>query len=147
QNYNFTLVSIFYNGSAMLFLIITYNIPDDIHGYILFYTVLLAFFFLNEAYFLTSSRKLAQLIGPLRIGLVFCLLFGLIAIGKNDLASISGRFLWISSVASIGFIMYLASKVLTRFGIGGKKKMLTLGLCFFTLLPTLFAPEIGRAHV
>ena len=145
QNYVISFISIITIGAAMLFLIMTYNIPDAIHGYILFYTVLLAFFFLNEAYFLTSSRKLAQLIGPLRIGLVFCLLFGLIAIGKNDLASISGRYLWISSVASICFIMYLAPKVLTRFGIGGKKKMLTLGLCFFTLLPTLFAPAISGA--
>ena len=145
QNYVISFISIITIGAAMLFLIMSYNIPDAIHGYVLFYTVLLAFFFLNEAKLLTSSRKMAQLNGPLRIGLVFCLLFGLIAIGKNDLAPISGRFLWISSVASISFILYLASKVLTRFGIGSRKKILMLVLCFFTLLPTLFAPAISGA--
>ncbi|RIV53069.1 DUF4401 domain-containing protein [Flagellimonas taeanensis] len=145
QNYVISFISIITIGAAMLFLIMSYNIPDAIHGYLLFYTVLLTFCFLNEAKLLTNSRKLAQLSGPLRIGLVFCLLFGLVAVGKNGLAPISGRSLWISSVVSIGLILYLASKVLKRFGVVGKKKVLTLTLCFFTLLPTLFAPAISGA--
>lgn len=145
QNYVISFISIITIGAAMLFLIMSYNIPDAIHGYLLLYTVLLAFCFLNEAKLLTSSRKLAQLNGPLRIGLVFCLLFGLVAVGKNGLAPISGSYIWISSVASIGLILHLADKLLKRFGIVGQKKALMLVLCVFTLLPTLFAPAISGA--
>lgn len=145
QNYVISFISIITIGAAMLFLIMSYNIPNAIHGYLLLYTVLLAFCFLNEAKLLTSSRKLAQLNGPLRIGLVFSLLFGLVAVGKSGLAPISGSYLWISSLASIGLILYLASKVLTKFGIEARKKVLTLVLCVFTLLPTLFAPAISGA--
>lgn len=145
QNYVISFISMITIGAAMLFLIMSYHVPNAIHGYLVFYTVLLSFCFLNEAKLLTSSRKLAQLNGPLRIGLVFCLLFGLVAVGKNGLAPISGSYLWISSVVSIGCILYLASQLLKRFGIVGPKKVLTLVLCVFTLLPTLFAPAISGA--
>src|SRR5690606_13137026 len=32
-----------------------------------------------------------------------------------------------------------------RFGVAGRKKVLTLVLCLFTLLPTLYAPSISGA--
>lgn len=145
QNYVMSFISIITIGAAMMFLIILNGIPYALNGYVLFYTVALAFFFLNEAKLLTSSRKLAKLSGPLRIGMVFCLLLGLVAVGRTDFAPISGRFLWISSVASICLILYLASGVLKRFGVAGRKKVLTLVLCLFTLLPTLYAPSISGA--
>lgn len=145
QNYVISFISIITIGAAILFLIMSYHIPNAIHGYLLFYTLLLSYCFLNEAKLLTSSRKLTQLNGPLRIGLVFCLLFGLVAIGKSGLAPISGNYLWISSGVSIGLILYLAAMLLKRFGIEGKKKVLMLSLCVFTLLPTLFAPAISGA--
>lgn len=146
QNYVISFISVLAIGAAFLFLIISYNIPDAIHGYVLFYTIALSYCFLNEASLLTAHPKLAKLYGPLRIGLMFSLLFGLVAIGKNGLVPISKNLIWMSSVASFFFILYLASYVLRTLQVRStKNKLVAYVLCFLILLPTLFAPAISGA--
>nr|WP_136468494.1 DUF4401 domain-containing protein [Allomuricauda onchidii] len=131
---------------ALIFINDSYNL---IHLYISFYALLLVFWCLNEAKFLVQNSFLMRLYNPIRIGLVFSLLFGLITIGIKGirgLFEISEHYLWISSVVILAAIISLIPRILKVVGLQNpKQKNVVYLLSVLTLLPTLFCPSISVA--
>ena len=146
ENYILSFMATLTMGGGLLLLIVSNDLYDTIQGYIIVYAIFLVTFFLAEAKLITSSVKMSKLYDPLRIGLIFSFLFGLIALGKNDLVPISHNGLWISSSVIILTILYLIWHVIYTFGMSSKTKIIWIYiLSAITLLPTLFAPAIAGA--
>ena len=146
QNYILSFISVLVIATSFLTLIISNNLFNLIHLYIAVNTLALTYLFLNEAKIITSNRKLSRLYDPMRIGLIISLLFGLIAIGKRGLVSISQNYIWLSSIVIIFAILFLVYKIYKINEIqSAKSKRLIYSLSFLILLPTLFSPAISGA--
>jgi len=146
QNPILSFFSILILSAGILTLIISNDMYSLIHLYINLHAFALAYVFLNESNILTSDLKLVKLYDPLRIALVFSLLFGLMATAKNDLLFLSKSYFWISSLVLILILMYLVNLLLKSFKVESPKTKLWVYLFSgLTLLPTLFAPAISGA--
>lgn len=146
QNYIVSFISVLIIASCFLVLIFSNDLFELLHFYLTFYALALAYCFFNEPLFLTSGTKMSKIYGPLRIGLIFSLLFGLIAIGNYRLAPLSQNINWISSLVIIVIILYLVGSIAKTLGVDSKKtKIWIYTLTGLTLLPTLFAPSISGA--
>lgn len=148
QNYILSFISVLTITGSFLTLIISNDLYNLIHLYIAVNTLILTYLFLNEAKIISSNRKLSKLYNPVRIGLIFSLLFGLIAIGKRDLIPISQNHLWISSIVMIFVIMYLVYSIAKINEIESvKSKILIYSLSGLILISTIFSPSISGAMV
>ncbi|MBO0342046.1 MAG: DUF4401 domain-containing protein [Bacteroidota bacterium] len=146
KNYIISFISILAVGTNILMYIISKDIYDAIHGYIALNTCVFVYCFLNEAKLITSYPKLSKLYDPLRIGLVFCFLFGLVPFGMYSTFPVSQNFIWISSIVIILAILYVVRHILKTLNINSKKsKVWIYSLSSLALLPTLFAPAICGA--
>jgi len=143
QNYILSFISVLVISGSSLGLIISNDRSDLIHLYITITTIVLTYFFLNEAKIISSSKKLCKLYNPIRIGLVISLLFGLISIGENSIMSIAQNRIWISSIVMIFLNLYLVYLIMKRIEIEAlKDKILIYALTSLVLIPLLFAPFI-----
>lgn len=148
QNYILSFISVLTITGSFLTLIISNDLYNLIHLYIAVNTLILTYLFLNEAKIISSNRKLSKLYNPVRIGLIFSLLFGLVAIGKRDLIPISQNHLWISSIVMIFVIMYLVYSIAKINEIESvKSKILIYSLSGLILISTIFSPSISGAMV
>jgi hypothetical protein len=148
QNYILSFISVLTISGSFLTLIISNDLYNLIHLYIAVNTLILTYLFLNEAKIISSNKKLSKLYNPVRIGLVFSLLFGLITIGKRHLIPISQNYNWLSSIVMIFVIMYLVfiiSKIIEIKSV--KSKILIYSLTFLIFIPTLFSPPISGALI
>lgn len=146
QTYMLSFLSILGVGGCLLILIISNDQYNLIHLYLAVYALLLVYCFLNEAKFLTSGNKLSKLCGPLRIGLLFSFLIGLIALGKRDLFPINQNYIWLSSVVSFLAVLYLVRDLIKVVGVvSGNTKTLIYVLSVAVLLPAIMAPAISGA--
>lgn len=146
KNYILTFISVIVIGGAFLVLIALHDVYDAVHLYIVFFACLMTYVFLNEAKLLADYRTWTKFYDPIRIGLVFCFLFGLIAIGKKDLIPISQSFIWVSSIVIMALLILMVSYILSILEIESKnQKVWIYTLCILTLLPILFAPSISGA--
>ncbi len=133
-------------SAGIMTLIISNDMYSMIHLYINLHAFALAYVFLNESSILTSDLKLVKLYDPLRIALVFSLLFGLMATAKNDLLFLSKSYFWTSSLVLILILMYVVHLLLKTLKVESRKTKLWVYLfSALTLLPTLFAPAISGA--
>ncbi|WP_420401388.1 DUF4401 domain-containing protein [Flagellimonas sp.] len=146
QTYMLSFLSILGVSGCLLILIISNDQYNSIHLYLAVYALLLVYCFLNEAKFLTSGNKLSKLYGPLRIGLLFSFLIGLIALGKRDLFPIDQNYIWLSSVVSFLAVLYLVRDLIKVVGVvSGNTKTLIYILSVAVLLPAVMAPAISGA--
>ncbi|MBR9855034.1 MAG: DUF4401 domain-containing protein [Algicola sp.] len=146
KNYILIFISVVNIGASFLVFIALQNIYDAIHFYIALYVCAMTCFFLLEANLLTSFRSWVKFYDPVRIGLIFCFLFGLIAIGKKDLVPISQEYLWISSILIFLLLMVMVSQIIKTLGIESlNQKIWIYTLSTIVLLPTLYAPSISGA--
>jgi len=146
QNYIVSFISVLVIASCFLVLIFSNDLFDLLHFYLAFYALALAYCSFNESQFLTSGTKMSKVYGPLRVGLIFSLLFGLVAVGINQLAPLSQNLNWISSLVHILIILYLVGPITKTLGVDSKTtKIWIYTLTGLTLLPTLFAPSISGA--
>ncbi|WP_420603563.1 DUF4401 domain-containing protein [Flagellimonas sp.] len=146
QNYIQSFIAMITMATCFLTLIIHNDAYLLMHLYLGFYTLTLVFWSLNEAKLITQDNKLAQLYDPVRIGLVFSLLFGLIAVGKRDLIPISHSHLWISSLFTMASILYLVPYIIKVVKMQDRKhQTMVYVLSVLTLLPSLFCPSISGA--
>lgn len=146
KNYILIFISVINIGVSILVLIALHNVYDAIHLYIILYSSIMTCFFLLEAKLLTSFRPWVKFYDPIRIGLIFCFLIGLIAIGKKDLVPLSQNFLWVSSILIISLVMVMVSQIIKTLGIERlNQKVLIYILSTIVLLPTLYAPSISGA--
>jgi len=148
QNYILSFISVLVFCGSFLSLIILNDVYNLVHLYITFNTLILAYFFLNEAKIISSNIKLSKLHNPIRIGLVISLIFGLVAIGKRHLMPISQNHLWLSSIIMIFVILYLVHTIVKINEIESvKSKIQIYVLSCLILISTLFSPSISGAIV
>jgi len=148
QNFILSFISVLTISSSLLTLINLNEIYDLIHLYIAVCTLLLTYLMLNEAKIISSNQKLSKLYNPVRIGLIFSLLFGLITIGVKDLIPISQNRIWLSSIVMIAVILYLVYTIIKINGIESTKdKALIYALSAIILISTIFSPSISGAIV
>lgn len=146
QNYILSFISILIIASGFLVFIFSKDLFELLHFYTAFYALALAYCSFNEPQFFTSGLKVSKIYGPLRIGLIFSLLFGLVAVGNYRLAPMSQNLNWISSLVHISIILYLVGPITKTLGVDSKNtKIWIYTLTCLTLLPTLFAPSISGA--
>jgi hypothetical protein len=138
--------SVLIASSAILTLIISNDMHSLIHLYINLHALALTYVFLNESSILTSDLKLVKRYDSLRIGLVFSLLFGLVATAKHGFFDMSQSYFWMSSLVIIFILLYVVYLLLKTFKVTSPQTKLWVYLfSALTLLPTLFAPAISGA--
>ncbi len=138
--------SVLINSAGILTLIISNDMYSLIHLYINLHAFALTYVFLNESSMLTSDLKLVKLYDPVRIALVFSLLFGLVATAKHGLFVMSQTYFWMSSLVIILILLYVVTLLLKTFQVTSPQTKLWVYLfSALTLLPTLFAPAISGA--
>ncbi|SEE43695.1 protein of unknown function [Tenacibaculum sp. MAR_2010_89] len=144
QNFILSFISVLVISSSLIFLIIYNNSYDLIHLYISINTLVVTYFFLNEAKIISSDNRLSMLYNPVRIGLVISLLFGLISVGKKHLIPISQSHIWLSSIVIILVTMYLVYTIVKINEIKTiKSKMMIYILSALILASTIFSPSIS----
>ncbi|WP_417887511.1 DUF4401 domain-containing protein [Zunongwangia sp.] len=146
QNYILSFISIITISGSFLFLIAFNNYYNLVHLYIAITSIILVYVFLNEAKIISSHKKLSKLYNPIRIGMIFSLLFGLIGITEKRLLPISLNYIWLSSIIIISVIMYLTNMIIKINEITSvKTKSIVYILTISILAPTIFSPTISGA--
>lgn len=146
QNFLLSFISTLVISACFIFLITSNEFYDLIHAYIAINALLLTYVFLYEAKIISISKKLNRLYYPLRIGLVFALLLGLIYIGKRNLVPIDQNLIWLSSIAIILITLFLASRIIAINKLYSvKKKLMVYILTILVLSPTILSPSISGA--
>jgi hypothetical protein len=146
ENYLLSFISILFINSCLLALIDSYNLGNLIHLYITLNTVLLVYLMLNEAKLICQNKNISRLYNPFRIGIIFSLFAGLIALSSNGFSNISSNYIWISSLVFFVAILYLVSNIITVFKIKTpKNNYLIFGITAVVLIPTALSPSISGA--
>lgn len=146
QNYILSFISVIIINGSILTLIISNNGYDFIHLYVSFLSLIMTYFYLKEATIITSSKALSKLYNPVRIGLTFSFLSGLVFLGKKGILPVSPDYIWLSSVIIISVIVYLISILFNTLNITETRHKISI--CIFTilvLLPTALSPAISGA--
>lgn len=146
QNYILSFISVLAINGSVLSLIISNDNYNLIHIYVGLLTMIITYFFMNEAKIITKGIKISKLYNPVRIGLIFSFLFGLIILGKKGLLPISTNYIWLSSVVIIASIIYLLSNLVEKLGIIKTQHKTTVCiLSVLVLLPSSLSPAISGA--
>ncbi len=146
QNYMLSFISVLIISGSLLNIIFSNNVHNLIHLYIVVYTFLLTYFYLKEAKLIALNSKLCKLYNPIRIGLVFSLLFGFIAIGKKQLIPIDENYNWITSIIIGCALLFIINSILKIIEVKAlKSKIILYALSSLFLISTVFAPAISGA--
>jgi hypothetical protein len=146
QNYMLSFLSVLVVFGSLLSFLSINNSYDLIHLYIPCLTFLIAFWYLHESDILAFHPKIAKLYNPVCLGLVISFLAGLAFVCKRGFLPIAENYVWISSISTIGAVVYLLSILMKTFGIHQDKIKWTLyGLGVLVMLPTAFSPAISGA--
>lgn len=146
RTYMISFLSILIINSCIITLLQLYNVYDLIHLYIAVLVLSLTYLFLKEAKLITAYKILLQLYGPLRAGLIYSFLTGLLLIGSNYLLPISPDYIWLSSLIIIPTIIYLISVLMGVLNIHHfRDKAIIYGISLLILLPTALSPAISGA--
>lgn len=145
RSYIIAFIAVVMISGGMLTLIALNDNFELIHLYTSFLAIMVTAVFLKEAKIMTLHPAFSKLYNPVRIGLIFSLLAGLVFLG-NDFIEVSGDYIWISSVVMILTIMYVLSRIFEVLDISQTAQkagiyIVTLAL----LLPTLLSPGISGA--
>lgn len=144
QNYILSFVSVLIINGSILTLIISNKGYDFIHIYVSVLALTMTYFFLKEATIITTNKALSKLYNPVRTGLIFSFLSGLVFLGKKGILPVSPDYIWLSSVIVISIIIYLFSVLFDVLNI--TKTRHKIGIYIFTvlaLLPTALSPAIS----
>ena len=146
QTYMLSFLSIVAIGACWLILIVSNDKYTFIHLYLGVYTFAMLYCFENEAVFFKAGKGLSRLYGPLRIGLVFSFLIGLVTLGKRGLFPVDQNYIWLSSVGTFVAVLYLVTVLIKVLGVGNRTtKTLIYILSVAVLLPAVMAPAISGA--
>lgn len=145
RSYIIAFISVLIISAGIITLIASNNNFDLIHLYTSLLAIAVTAVFLKEAKIISLSPAFSKLYEPVRIGLIFSFLAGLIFLG-NDFIEVSRDYLWISSVVIILTIMYVLSRLFEVLTIS--QTIQKAGIYIVTmalLLPTLLSPAISGA--
>lgn len=138
-----SFVSVIISSIALLVLILSNDSHSWIHLYIVGMTVIFTYVMLYEAHMITSNIKVSKLYTPIRIGVLFSVLFGLIAIGKRGLTDAPLESMWFSAIPLFFIVLYVVRHIVQQLNIKDKKKKTMIYiLSSLILLATIFAPSI-----
>ncbi|MFV0531877.1 MAG: DUF4401 domain-containing protein [Flavobacteriales bacterium] len=144
QNYILSFISVLIvNGSILFILIDSYNL---IHIYVSVLTLMVMYLFLKEAKIVTTSKALSKLYNPMRIGIVFSFISGLIILGEKGILPVLPDYVWLPSIVLILAIIYLLPYLFKVMNI--TKTLHKAGIYIFSvllLLPTVLYPAISGA--
>ena len=146
RSYVLSFISVMMINGCILALIIMNEAGELIHIYVSALALATSYFFLMEAKIITTSKGLSQLYNPIRIGLIFSFLSGLIFLSIRHLFDMSFNYIWAPSIVIISTIMYLMSVLFRILHI--TKELHKIGiyvLSLLILLPTALSPAISGA--
>ncbi|MFC6102248.1 DUF4401 domain-containing protein [Olivibacter domesticus] len=144
RGYILTFVAIFTLNGSILALILSSRCYDLIHVYVSLLAMLVCYFFLQEANIVNMRKALSALYNPIRTGLVFSFLSGLVCLGKKGLVSASPDYIWITSIVCIAAVLFLTSILLPVLKITkSMHKVFIYTFTILTLLPTALSPAIS----
>lgn len=146
HNFILVFISVLIVSGGFLSLIIINDVYNFIHLYISLLSLILTGFYLYENKIITGNLKISNLYSPIRIGLIFSFLFGLIVVGFRGLIPLSFNLIWLSSIFTIASVLLVVWNVLRFFNISSTKNrsLLIIG-SLVLLLPTGFSPAISGA--
>lgn len=143
QTYILSFMAVLTVCSALLSLIIINKVYGFIHAYNILMAVMLTYVILNEAKIMTTNKILSKLYNPIRIGLIFSLLLGLIVSVNREVFDMHIGFIWISSILMLILVMYLVAQIIEIIGVNDQKKRIMIyALTVLVLSSTIFAPSI-----
>lgn len=148
QNYILSFIAILTVNGSFLSLLLNTEVYDFIHIYVAAMALMLSYVLLKEARILSSTKKLAKLYNPLRIGVIISFIIGLSMLGKKGAIALNENYIWISSVLFIIIGMYIVHVIIKVHEITlAKTKAILYVLSFLILLSTLFSPAISGAII
>jgi hypothetical protein len=143
QNYLLSFISVLIISGSILSLILFNKCYQTIHIYIAVIAASMTYWFLQEAKMLTAAKKIAALYEPVRVGLIFSLLTGLIFVGIKGWINEPIRYIWLSSVATVLLILYLISILpIIRDGKSQSSKIGIYSVSGLLLMLTAMAPAV-----
>ncbi len=146
KNYILSFISILVINGCLIYLIIANSLYPLIHVYNAILLVLLTYVFLNEAKLLADKRFPPKLYNPLRIGLMFSLITGLVFVEKRGLFYFEIKHIWASSIITIPLTIYVISIIAKIIGITKNKSLyLIYTFSILFLIPTAMSPAISGA--
>ncbi len=144
HNYILTFVSVLIINGSILSLIFINEKFNLFHIYVSILTLLMTFYFLKEATIITKLKIKSLLYNPVRIGLVFSFLSGLIFLSRKSYMSLTLDYNWLSSIVIITAIIFIISKLLAVLNITDIKHIISVYvLTILSLLPTALSPAIA----
>ncbi|NML68231.1 DUF4401 domain-containing protein [Chryseobacterium sp. RP-3-3] len=145
RSYIIAFISVLIISGGIITLIASNHNFDLIHLYTSLLAIMVTAVFLKEAKIISLHPAFSKLYDPVRIGLIFSFLAGLIFLG-NDFIEISGDYLWISSVVIILTIMYVLSRLFEVLNISQTTQKAGIYIVIVALLlPTILSPAISGA--
>ena len=146
RSYILSFISVMITNGSILTLIITNDAYDLIHIYVSVLALMTTYFFLKEAKIITANRGLAKRYNPIRIGLIFSFLSGLIFLGISYMIDMPLNYIWLSSIVIISAIMYLMPVLFRILHITKEQHKIGMYVfCLLILLPTALSPAISGA--
>jgi hypothetical protein len=144
KNYILSFISTLTINGSFIFLIVENDLYNLIHIYNAILLVLLTYVFLNEAKLLADNRFLSKLYNPIRMGLVFSLLIGLVFVGQRGIFDFEIKYVWASSIITIPLTLYVISIITKIIGVTKTNSLyLIYALCLLFLIPTTMSPAIS----
>lgn len=146
RSYIISFISILIINGAILALLFSDNNFDGIQIYTSILAIIVTAVFLKEAKIISMHPAFSKLYNPVRIGLIFSFLAGLVLLGKSDVSDISRNYLWISSIVIILNILYVLSYLFEVLNISQTKQKVAIYIISLAiLLSTLLSPAISGA--
>ncbi len=129
-----------------MIIIVSNNAYDVIHVYVSVLAITMTYLFLKEARIIATSKALSKLYNPLRIGLIFSFISGLVFLGKKDILPESPDYIWLYSVIIILTILYIVSTLVNFFHIvESRNKIGIYAFLILALSATVLSPAISGA--
>jgi hypothetical protein len=146
QSYIISFISVLIINGAVIALLLFHNNFDNIQIYVSVLAVIVPVVFLKEAKLISIHPAFSKLYPPVRIGLIFSFLAGLILLGRSDIPDRSANYLWIPSVVIILNILYVLSYLFEVLNISQIKQKVGIYIVSTAiLLSTLLSPAISGA--
>lgn len=143
QTYMLSFIAIITISGCLLAFIIVNKSYEFFNLYNILIAYILVYVFLSEAKIITFNKELSKLYNPMRIGLIFSLLFGLVISVNRVAFEMPTSFIWLSSVLLLVGVMYLVFQTVKRMNITDKKQQILIYiLSVLVLSSTIFAPSI-----
>lgn len=146
QTYVLSFVSLLIVNGSILTLILSNHQYNLVNVYVIAIALVMAYLFLKEAVIITSSKILSKLYNPVRTGLIFSFLAGLILVGKNGLVPVYFNYNWVCSAVIIVAIVYVIFQLFEMLNIIKLQHKIVISVfAVLVLLPTISSPAISGA--